>query len=315
MTTAGRLRPLVMLLTGAVVFGGVLSINKIALDSGVPYLGYFFWYCLGGGLLSGVAALVAGRNPLPTSWRHLRAYVALALIGIVAPMGLMIYVADKLPPSIVGLVMLLTPPLTYLLALAVKLERFRWLSIAGIALGLAGVLVLTLPKTSLPEPGMLGWLLLALGAPLTFAIANIGLAMLRPPGTNSAQFASGILLAAALVLLPIAFAAGSLYGFPAANPTGNWAILAVVLCVAGYWWLMLEVVRLAGAVFFSFFNYPAVIASIVFAVLLFGDAPSAWLFLALALMAAGVALVSHAGRTRAAETARSGGDLGAGDGA
>lgn len=301
MNSTDRLRPLIMLLTGAVVFGGVLSINKIALDSGVPYLGYFFWYCLGGGLLSGAATLVAGRNPLPTSWRHLRAYLALALIGIVTPMGLMIYVADKLPPSIVGLVMLLTPPLTYLLALALKLERFRWLSIAGIALGLAGVLVLTLPKTSLPEPDMLGWLVLALGAPISFAIANIGLAMLRPAGTNSAQFASGILLAAALILLPIALATGAMYGFPASNPSGNWAILAVVVCVATYWWLMLEVVRLAGAVFFSFFNYPAVIASIVFAVLLFGDEPSAWLFVALALMAAGVALVSQAGRRAVAE--------------
>lgn len=301
MNYAGRFRPLVMLLAGAVVFGGVLSINKIARDAGVPFLGYFFWYCLGAGLVSGAAALLSGTNPLPASLRHLRAYALIALVGILAPMGLMIYVADKLPPSIVGLVVLLSPPLTYLLSLALKLERFRWLSMVGIALGLAGVLVLTLPGTSLPEPGMLGWLLLALGAPVCFAIANVGMALLRPEGTGSAQFASGILLTGALIILPIALATGGIYAFPASNPAGNWAVLAVVPCVALYWWLMLEVVRLAGAFYFSLFNYPAVIASIVLGVLLFGDEPTAWLFLALALMVAGVALVSYVGKKVAAE--------------
>ena len=271
MSGAARLRALALLLSCAAVFAAILSINKIARDASVPYFGYFFWYCLGGGLVCGIAVLLSRTNPLPASFRHIRTYAVISVTGILAPMGLMIHLADKLPPSLIGLVVLLSPPLTYLIALVFKLERFRWLSVAGLALALAGVLALALPSASLPEPGMLERFLLALGAPVCLAVANVSMALMRPQGTSSGQLAAGILLTGATILLPFALITGGMYTFPASNPTGNWALLVVAPCATLRWWLMLELMRRAGAFFLSLFYYPAILASMALGVLLFGD--------------------------------------------
>ena len=79
------------------------------------------------------------------------------------------------------MIVVLAPLLSFLFALPVKLERFRWLGLAGLLFALAGVLLILLPETSLPEPGMVGWVLLTLLVPISFAIFNIFIDLYAPP--------------------------------------------------------------------------------------------------------------------------------------
>ena len=98
--------------------------------------------------------------------RYVLNYLIIGTTGLAFPFTLMTFVAPQLPAGIVSMLVVLSPLMTYVFALLARLEHFRWLSLLGTLLGLAGVLLLILPDASLPEAGMVGWVLVCLLAPL-----------------------------------------------------------------------------------------------------------------------------------------------------
>jgi drug/metabolite transporter (DMT)-like permease len=148
---------------------------------------------------------------------------------------------------------------------------------------------------------MAGWFLLALCAAVMFAAANVLSALLRPPAETSLAMGCGVLLGAAAVLVPICAATGQGYWFEGFPSRGDVAILLAIAVNAAFAVLFLEVIRLAGPVFFAQFNYLAVLAGIAWGWLVFQETLSALVWIAFVLMAAGVVLTSL--RPRAAPAA------------
>ncbi|MBT3172799.1 MAG: EamA family transporter, partial [Rhodospirillaceae bacterium] len=165
---------------------------------------------------------------------------------------------------------------------------------------LAGVFLMVFPEASLPEPEMAGWLLLSLLAPVSFAMVNAFAGKFRPPEAPSVMLACGLLLASAVFLLPVMFATGQAYIPLGENGIGDWAVLMAVAINAAFWLLFFEIVRRAGSVFFSQFNYLAVLAGIAWAMLIFAERPSVYIWGALALLFLGLALVNRGIKKRRA---------------
>ena len=136
------------------VGGGLMvSLIRLATTGGVPFIAFAFWNTvLGAAVLLAIA--LARRTPPRWQFDHLRTYAILGALGVAMPMFVFAFVAPKLPAAIVAVTQTLIPIMTYALALAVGVERFRWPSVLGIALGFAGVLLIVVPGGSLPEPGM-----------------------------------------------------------------------------------------------------------------------------------------------------------------
>ena len=91
--------------------------------------------------------------------------------------------------------------------------------------GLAGILVVLLPGTSLPAPGMTPWLALAFGAPVCYAFGAVSVVLLRPPGSKPIPLTCGISFASALLMLPVMAAGKSWWSFDAGMTDGAWALL------------------------------------------------------------------------------------------
>ena len=301
MNGAGKAWPLAMLIFISVGIGLQYSLNRLATLNGVPFIPYVFWMAVisGGALLA--LALVRGAPP-PLSWPHLRSYAFLAITGLAAPLTMFAFIAPKLPASIVSLVSALIPGLTYLLAMALGMERLRVFGVAGIALGLAGVLLIILPETSLPDPAMAGWMLLALLGPVSFAISIIGAAKFRPPQTHSVSMAAGVSLCAALFLLPVMAVDGSWWFFDAGFDLGAQALIYVSIFYVTFWLCFFEIVRLAGPVFFSAVNYLATFSGVVWGMIIFGESFSPWAWAALALMVVGLYSLGLGGRRKITAT-------------
>ncbi len=295
-----RFVPLTMLIATAVIFGAIFSVNRFAISGGVPPIAYAFWQSLGAGVVLLPVALVRGSLPR-LSPLFLRTYFVSGALGIAIPIYLLCLVAAELPASAVTLVLALSPPLTYLFALILGMEKFRIVCIVGILVGLSGVVLLVVPEASLPGTEAAGWLLLAFLAPVSFAMVNVFAGRFRPPEAPSVMLACGLLLASALFLLPIMFATGQAYLPVGANGIGDWAILMATVINALFWLLFFEIVRRAGSVFFSQFNYLAVLAGIAWAMLIFGERPNVYIWGALALLFIGLALVNRGIRKRAAQ--------------
>lgn len=281
----------ILLLIIGTVYGLHFSANRWAVEASVPIFAYVFWYCLGAGLV--LLSISAVFRELPKlRWNHLRVYLVMGCFGIAAPLALLTWLSPKLPTGVIGLVVVIAPIITYLFAMVLRLDRFRWVSIGGIVSGLAAVLLVTVPDTSLPEPGMAGWLLLALLAPISFAATNIFAATIRPPAVSSLTLSTGILLGAAALMLPLMFATGQAWAPPAATTQGNIALLTAIGINVVIWWIFLEIVRNAGPIFFSQSNYLVVLAGLGWGILLFGEEPSPFIWGATALVFIGVGLIS-----------------------
>ena len=144
---------------------------------------------------------------------------------------------------------------------------------------------------------MATWVLIALIAPASSALSNVVTERFRPPATSSVSMACGMTLAAAVVLFPIMLITGQGYLFEA-PAAANQALLIVILISSVNFILFFEIVRRAGAVFFSQFNYVAVLSGIVWGMVVFGETHSLWIWAALVLMFIGLALVNSGTRDR-----------------
>ena len=286
--------PTVLLFTVGAVYPLIFTMNKIAVEGGTPPVAFAFWQTLAAALLLLAAAW---RRALPRlAARHLTAYFAIGLFGIAAPVALMTWLAPKLPTGILSMVVILSPPLTYLIALALGLERVRKLGLAGVACGVGGILLMAVPEFSLPEPGMVWWFLLALLAPASFALTNNLAALIDPPETPVVTFAAGIVSAAALMLAPAMAGLGETYVVPGPVAVADLAILGAAAVTVTMYVTFLVIVRAAGPVFFSQFNYVVVAAGLGWGILFFGESHSPHAWAAAALMLAGVALLIHSAR-------------------
>ena len=300
---AGRLRgralivPTLLLLLGGISYGGIFSANKLAAGVSFPVFAYTFWIALFAGLALLIVGAVSGNLP-PVSRAHLLQYLRLALLAVMLPVLATAFAARELPAGVITLVLTLVPGLTYLMSFAMRLERFEALSLAGLALGAGGVLLIVLPEQSLPEAGAWVWMLVALVAAVAAAGSNVVAAAYRPPQTRSLALACGILLAAAAVMLPVMLVADGPFLFVDAGWHGiaGMAWAAAIHCVTFY--CFQEVTRRAGAVFFAQFNYLVVAAGIFWALIIFDETLGLWVWAALACMVVGLWLVNTGARRR-----------------
>lgn len=295
----------ILLVGCGVIYPLLFSVTKIAAEAGVPPIGFVFWHSLLAAL--GLLAICLVRRDVPgLSWAHIRGYLALGFLGTAAPVSLLAYVSAKLPAGLVTLVVVLSPLLTYVFALLLRMERRNLLSIAGILLGLGGVLLVVVPSVSLPSPDMLGWLLLAFLAPVFFAATNISGSLLRPPAANSFPMAAGVMVASTVMMAPIALGTGQMYLYPGDAPEGAWTALAAAAVNGGFYVAFFAIVRRAGSVFVSQFNYLVILCGFGWGALLFGEKHSLYVLGAAALMVLGLALHSLGMHRRTTHRAPSG---------
>ena len=299
--TGARARPLAMVVVMGVGGGLMVSLIRLATTGGVPFIPFAFWNSAFGAAVLLAIAIARG---VPPRWKlgHLRIYAILGALGIAGPMCVFAFVSPKLPASVVAVTQTLIPIMTYALALAVGVERLRWLSVFGIALGLAGVLLIVVPGSSLPEPGMVAWVLVLLVTAFSLALVFVATAKFRPLEAASLSLAAGSLCAGTVFLLPVMAIDGSWWLFDSGLDQGALSLLAMAALYALLLVFFYEVIRLAGPVFVSVNNYLVPLAGVAWGMAIFGDSLSGWVWGALALMIGGVLLLT----TRAARPAPGG---------
>tara|TARA_A100001037_G_scaffold305568_1_gene346266 strand:- start:4644 stop:5552 length:909 start_codon:yes stop_codon:yes gene_type:complete len=284
-----RVIAIFLLFLCGIIFGLLFSINAIAVQGGVPAIAYAFWQSLGAGVLLLIYSSIRG-NRLRFSFEHIRTYIMLGLLGMAFPLSILAYVAPKVPPGPLTLLLVLSPLLTYVFSVILRVESFRWLSVAGIVFGISGVALAVLPDTALPEPGMAAWMLLGVLAPVSFAAVNVLAGKFRPPASAGESLSAGLLLFSAIILVPVMFATDQLFAFDASMEV-NLAVVWSIIINAVFWLAFFEIVRIAGPVFFAQFNFIAVICGIAWAYIVFGQVPSVYIWVSAALLFLGLGLV------------------------
>ena len=201
------------------------ALNRIATTSGIPFIPYSFWTVVLSAIVLFVASVIA-RVPPRLSGQHVQSYATIGLLNMALPLSVLTFVAPKVPAAILSLGQPLLPMITYALALGVAIERLRLMRLGGLVLGLVGVLLIVAPDSSMPEPDMAGWVLIALTAQLSIAVGAIAATKYAPPNASSLTMAAGVQTCAALFLLPAMAVDGSWWAFDSGIGNGELALRA-----------------------------------------------------------------------------------------
>lgn len=282
-----------------ILWGVSFSVAKIAINAGGTPMGVAFWQAVIASVLLLTYTLLR-RRPMSLGREQLRFYNVVGLLGIAIP-GVCFYLATPhLPAGILAITVTLVPILTYCLALSLRLEQISWRRVTGIIFGACAILMLVAPESSLPSRSAVQWLLLACVSPLCLAAQNILLARWHIAGLGPIRTACGMNLAAAVILLPVTAVNGDLFLPEFPFGTIEWGVVGLALIATIAYTMFVMTIDRAGPLFASQVGYVVTLAGVFWGMFLFGESHSAWVWVSLVTMLAGLALVSP--RTASAAT-------------
>jgi drug/metabolite transporter (DMT)-like permease len=284
--------PIALLLMIGGLWGFFFILIKNTVTSGIHPTAYVFWFCLGSGLVVLIIGLLRGRRP-PMSKRHLIYYFRAAALRFTIANAILYAAQGKLPVGVMAVIMAFTPIFTHLVSLIAGVEKLAWQRLWGILFGFVGVLIIVVPKASLPDPSLTIWVLIGFGTPLLHGLAYVFLSdSNRPPDIDSLQLATGTLLAAAAMALPISLAIGEFHILAPPFTNGELTMILHFVLAGFNFYGVFELLRIAGPTYMSQSSFLSVIFGVFFGIVLLGEQHSLYIWVAIALILGGVALVN-----------------------
>jgi len=283
--------PLFLLVSTGAAWGVTFSLARIATTAGAHPIGLTLWQGLFGGLLL-LALALARRRPPPLTRGHLGFYLICGLLGTAIPSVLYFYAAARVPAGVLSITIAMVPMLTFAAALLFRIDRLSWGRVFGILCGLVAVLFIVLPESSLPDRAMVPWVLLAVLATVCYAGEGIYVALRRPADSDPAATVGAMLLMASVVLVPVILATDTFV--PLGFPWGalEWAVIGIVAVNALSYAVFYHLIQIAGPVFATQMAYVVTIAGVAWGIVILGEQHSVWVWGALVLVLAGLALVT-----------------------
>lgn len=283
------------------VWGATIPFTKIAVSSGHQPLGLIFWQLLFSSIV--LAGISLRRRLWPRfNRRTLLFFLVIGLIGTILPNSFSYLAAAQLPAGVMAIVIASVPMFSLAIAGTLRIERFSLVRSIGVLLGAVAVSILILPETSLPEPEKAVFVLVALVAPFCYGAEGNYIATRAPREVDAITTLLGASVIGTFIAAPLALATGTWVDLFAPWNAPEWAVLLTsffhVGAYSGYIWL----VGVAGPVFSSQVAYVVTLAGVFLSAIVLNESYSSWVWMALVLMIAGLALVQPREVERAAAT-------------
>jgi drug/metabolite transporter (DMT)-like permease len=280
----------ILLLNGTLI-AGIYACAKIAGAHGVSPLGVLAWETSSAAIAIWAIADRRGQRPAVTL-ANLRYATVAGVLGITAPSLLTFTALAHVPAGTIGVIGALAPVFTYAIALSLGVERATWLRAGGIVIGLAGVLAIVPPRGALPSGSSLPWAIAAIGGPLLLAAGNVYRSTAWPPGLPPLGAAALMLAVHAVALVPLAAATGAFAPPSSVTAPADLALWGTTAMMTLFYLGAFELQRRAGPVLTGQLGPVITVASLGIGVAFFGERYPASAVVAVAVVFAGVALVT-----------------------
>lgn len=290
--SAPQVRPAhyALLLLMGLLWGLALSLAKIGVQAGGHPIGMALWQVSTATLLMLALLLLRSRRPLLR--RDITRFgLVCGSCGVAFPAIALFWCALHLPAGVVAIAFASMPLFTYLLSILLKIERAQRRRLLGVIIGLVAMGLLILPDSALPAPGLAPWVLLALGASVSMSLENSYAGGYRPPAVGSLELGFVRQGFAAVMLLPLALLTHTDMPLLQAWSTAQYAATGNGLLSGTAFAILLYVIRTAGPVFASQTAYVITLAGVAWGMILLEESHSLYIWSALLLTLAGIALV------------------------
>jgi len=280
-----------LILTGGLL-GLTLPFGKIATEAGVPAMLWGIVISGGAGGVLLAALLLSGRRMQLTAHR-LRYFTIAAAVSYAIPNLLMFSAITHLGAGYTGIMFTLSPVITLVLSIALRVRRPNLLGIAGIAVGFVGAIMVATTRGEVGQPADLFWVVIGLLIPVFLAAGNIYRTFDWPEGTGPIELAAGSHLAAAAMLLALLFATGNAGTFAtlAAVPA---VTLAQVASSSAMFAFFFRLQAVGGPVYLSQIGYVAAAVGLVTGTVFLGEHYQALTWIGAAIITVGVLMTTKA---------------------
>ena len=285
------LRPLLLLIFLGTSWGLYFSLLKIAVLSGISYVGILTLTTVGVGIGMTTIALLRGRKP-EFKLRHNIFYLVCALSGYLLPMIAELLVIAHMPAGLLTLIVSVAPLATLLFAWVMKTDVINLSRMAGIMLGAVAVFAILLPDAHISEAVAWQWLLIALVVPVSYSIHHNFAARCWPAGSDSYQVACGEAIVASLILIMFSLFNWQWQDLQSWN-RGHSAILFMAAISLVDIYIYFELIRQKGPIYTSHANYFMVISGVLWGMVMFAERPSPLMWVSALLLVASLYLISN----------------------
>lgn len=292
-----RRRPVIhwlLLIALVVMWGSSFLLTKLAVAAVPPSVVVAGRLGIAAILLFG-ALMIAGRR-LPGWGRHWPFFVAMALVGNCLPFWLISWGQQGIDTGLAGILMAVMPLVTLVLAhLFVDGERLNRSRVVGFLTGFFGIVILVGPEALLELEGggsaLLSELAVLAGA-VCYGVATI--VARRRPKSDSLVAASGVMIVATAIMMPIAVVSDGTRSFEVSLIGASAILLLGVVSTALATVVYFKLITMAGPSFLSLINYLIPLWAVLLGTVLLGETPEWTALVALVLVLSGIAL-SEAG--------------------
>jgi CheY-like chemotaxis protein/drug/metabolite transporter (DMT)-like permease len=278
-----------LLLIGA-LWGVIPSLSRIVMTGGLNPFGVVFWTLGFSAAIMSVISVLTGRYPGRSRAELLR-YGLIGLIGGTLPQLTLFWIAENVPAMVISMVLALESFIVFVVAAAIGLEAPNLKRFIGLSLGLASVLLVMLPGAGTLGGGNGLWILAALLVPLYYAVEGLLVAAMPPSGDDAIGTATGIVVASALIVMPLTLFSGTYIPVTDVIAGYGWAFVLVAALSSTSMILLVFAIRTTGAVFASQVGYATTAGGIVWSIVLLDEQMTGWTLAAIACLISGVALV------------------------
>ncbi len=286
--------PISSLIAAGACLGLSTNMAKLAGDVGLSPIAFLSWSILGAALVLCVFAISRGHLP-SLNFRTFEYFVVAAFVTVAGSNLIFFSAVPHVGVSFVTLAITLPPLLTYIGALALRMEGFDWRRALGVIAALLGAGFLAINQLRAPDAPVF-WVLLTLLGPLLLAIGNLYRTLRWPEGETADALAPGMLIAAAAML----FALALLPDFSVSVPTDTAPPLLLIgvqaAIFAAQFLLMFVLQKTGGPVLLSLLGGVGAVIGVPVAIMLLGETAPKGLIVGSALIALGIVLVAMGGQ-------------------
>ena len=270
-------------------WGTTQLLSKVIVSGGHHPVGITLTGTILGAVIVSAVLIGTGRR-LPLRRRDLIFYMVCGLLGTALPNSVSYFAYQELSVGVISILMALVPMTTLLGALVLGLERLQWVRMAGLTLGAGAVLLLVVPKASLPDPDQAIWITLPVITVLAYSAENLYIASARRTDLDPLQVLCGLFWGALIWLLPVAAGMNAWMGLGRFD-VSEWALIATTFLHIGAYGGFVWLIGRAGPVFAAQVGYVVTLTGVFLGMAVLGEGHSGWVWLSLIVMLTGLTLV------------------------
>ncbi len=271
-------------------WGLSFTLGKIAITAGGTPIGLTFWQSLFSGLIL-LAYVFFRHGKIIIPKIMFLPIVIITFLSVVIPNIIFYACIEHLEAGVLSISVSVIPLFTYLIAMGLRMDKFKLRRVIGLITGFCALLILILPENSLPDKRDIPWVLLALNCALCYALENIYIDRLALQNFGPIRLVCAVSFVSAIITFLLSLVMDQFFILEPTNLYLFISTLGLGFISATAYSIFIYLIGRAGSVFSSQVGYLVTFFGVVWGIIILGESHSVFVWISLAMIMMGIFLV------------------------